>query len=99
MNRPLRPIPSRAIEAGSGATDEEIPWSMMDTPAPRLPPDNRMSFCTRIEVTPAKLKLSESVPKVGNRQSPDWGVGDVVSKVFANRRHPGATGREIEHGP
>jgi len=44
VNSPLRPIPKRAIEVGSGITAEENPWLMIEMLAPSLPPFRTMSF-------------------------------------------------------
>src|SRR5271166_2824079 len=53
VNRPLRPIPSRAIEAGSGITVVvvEKPWLVKEKVAPLVPPSTVMSFSTKIEVS------------------------------------------------
>ena len=69
VNRPLRPIPSRAIEAGSGTTAVVVGklWLMMDMATPRLPPTTLMSFSTRIELAPAKLVVSEMTGLVIDR--------------------------------
>ena len=56
VNRPLRPIPSRAIEAGSGTPGGvtppvEKPWLMMENWAPLVPPITVMSFSTLMVVS------------------------------------------------
>ena len=53
VNRPLRPIPSRAIEAGSGiaVVVVEKPWLVKEKTAPLLPPNTVMSFSTKIVVS------------------------------------------------
>ena len=59
--RPLRPIPSRAIEAGSGTPGgvtppvEVNPWLMMDMPAPGL---TLMSLYTQDRAFPRALPRS-----------------------------------------